>query len=287
MTLDIIIPLYNKEKSILNYYNKINDELKNVKHKFIFVDDSSNDKTLDILKEIYSNDDENVKIISLSNNCGKDLSIKAGLEYSNSELVCVFDLDLQANVTHITKMYDFLIEHTNYDCVCMYSNYEENKFFKKLKIKLLNKLFKLNIDINKTNYKMFRKNIKNAILKYPSNFFSQYIFELVGFNIYYSKFDNKNHLKDIDTTKLISYSEKPYNFIKFINYFLIVIFFILLILRVTKVLKIGNSTCLFGLFLLIILQQFLTSFIICSLNVKNKKHDYYIRELIGFDDNIL
>ena len=84
MTLDIIIPLYNKEKSILNYYNKINDELKNVKHKFIFVDDSSNDKTLDILKEIYSNDDENVKIISLSNNCGKDLSIKAGLEYSNS-----------------------------------------------------------------------------------------------------------------------------------------------------------------------------------------------------------
>ena len=43
MTLDIIIPLYNKEKSILNYYNKINDELKNVKHKFIFVDDSSND----------------------------------------------------------------------------------------------------------------------------------------------------------------------------------------------------------------------------------------------------
>lgn len=287
MTLDIILPLYNKEKSILNCYNKINDELKNIKHKFIFVDDSSNDKTLDILKEIQAKDDENVQIISLSNNFGKDLTIKAGLDYCKSDLICIFDLDLQANVTHISKMYDFLIEHPNYDSVCMYSNYEETNIFRKMNTKLLNKIFNLNVDINKTNYRMFRKNVKNAILKFSNRQFSQYLFELIGFNIYYLKFDNKNHLNNLDIKKMIIFSNKPFNFLKYINLSLIVLFIILLLLRITNIIKIGNSTCLFGIFLLLILQLCIISFTLCFTNNKDKDCNYFVRELIGFDDDIL
>ena len=287
MTLDIIIPLCNKEKNILNYYNKVIEELNNIKYSIIFVDDSSTDKTLDILKEIQAKDDEKVKIISLSNNFGKDLAIKAGLDYCKNDLICIFDLDLQANVTHITKMYNFLLEHPNYDSVCMYSNYEEKNIIKKIQTKLFNKIFGLDVDYNKTNYRMFRKNVKEAILKNSTNQFSLYMFELIGFNTYYLKFDNKNHVCNFDTKKMIGFSNKPFNFIKYINLFLIILFIVLLTLRILNVIKIGNCTCLFALILLIILLLYVVNFSLYIVNIKYKKDIYFIKELIGFDDNIL
>ena len=286
MTLDIIVPLYNNEKNVLNFYTKIKDELKNIKHNIIFVDNSSSDKTLDIIKDIQSKDEENVKIVTLSNNFGKDLSIKAGLEYSKSSLVCIYDLDLQANVTHITKMYTFLLEHEEYDSVCMYSNYEEKNIFKKLRIRIMNKLFNLDIDINRTNYRMMRRNVVNAINK-NDYIFSQYIFELIGFNTYYLKFDNKNHLNNMDVKNMLIYSDKPFNFIRIINYIVFIAFIVLLVLRLFNAITIGKSTILFSIIILSMLSIFITRFIVSFNYKKNNKKYFYIKELIGFDDDIL
>ena len=66
MILDVIIPIYNKEKSITNIYNKIVDELKDIKYNIIFVDDNSSDKTLTVLKSIQKQDEERIKVICLS-----------------------------------------------------------------------------------------------------------------------------------------------------------------------------------------------------------------------------
>ena len=103
MILDIVINVYNNEKNILNIYNKIEDELKNINHRYIFVDDNSDDKSLEILKGIQSKNESTVKVIELSKRHGKDTSIYAGLSNTTHELVCIYDLDLNANISYITK----------------------------------------------------------------------------------------------------------------------------------------------------------------------------------------
>ena len=177
MALDIIIPIFNQEKNILNIYNKLKDELANVKHYFIFVNDSSNDKSLETLKNIQKKDESNVKIINFSKKFGKEEAIYAGLIYSKHDLVCIYDLDLQINANYITKMYNYLQEHSEYDQICMYSN---NKI--DFKIKLYNKLFKSNIDNNKTYFRLIKRNVVNGIIKYcENNSLSINTFNLIGF----------------------------------------------------------------------------------------------------------
>ena len=286
MTLDIIIPLFNKEKSILNFYNKINDELKDIRHNIIFIDNCSTDKTPEILKEIYQKDDLNVKIISLSKTHDKQATILSGLTYSTSDLVCIFDLDLQSNVSQITKMYDFLKEDDNYDSVCMYSNYQEKNFIKKFKLKIVNKLFELNIDPNRTNNRMMKRNVVNAILK-SKLVYSNYIYVLIGFSTYYLKFDNKNKQEKIKVNDYIIYSEKPFKFIKILNILLLLIFAILLTLRLLKIFHVGNSTLFFSILILSIIQLFITRFSSNYINNRNKAKKFYIKDKIGFDDNIL
>ena len=46
MKIDIIVPSYNEEDNVINFYNKVNETLGDIKHNFIFVDDGSKDKTL-------------------------------------------------------------------------------------------------------------------------------------------------------------------------------------------------------------------------------------------------
>ena len=66
MKTDIIILAHNKENSINNCYEKITTELKELKYKIIFVDNGSTDNTYNVLKEIQSKDEDNIRVISLS-----------------------------------------------------------------------------------------------------------------------------------------------------------------------------------------------------------------------------
>ena len=284
MILDIVIPIYNNEKQIINLYNKITEDLKNIKHNLIFVDDNSSDKSLQILKELYKNDESNIKIVSLSKTQGKDTCIYTGIDYSKHNLVCIYDMDIQANTSHIVKMYTFLKEHPEYDEVCMCaSNNKQSK-----KINMLNKIFYLNYDPNKTYYRMFRRNvvksIKNAI---NNNIFTKYTFDIIGFNVYYLNFESKNIPNDLSIKDLLLYSKKPFNYLKYINFLLFIIAFIITLLCIFKKINISNNVLLL---VIIILSIMFLSIIHTTYNYllyKNRRTIPLIKELIGFDDNVL
>ena len=184
MILDIIVTLEDKEKSVVNIYNKLEEELKSIKHNIIFVDNASSDKTLELLKNIQKDNQSCVKIISFSKKFDKDTSIYAGVLHSKHDLICIYDTE--SATTHITKMYEYLKEHNECDQVCMTSNYVETNFFKKTYLKLFNRMFNLKYDINKSFYRMFRKNVKNAIIEYTKYYpFTVYTFDEIGFIVYY------------------------------------------------------------------------------------------------------
>ena len=104
--ISIIVPCYNEEEVIKDFYTEVArvfEELKNYKYELVFVNDGSNDKTLEILKKLKKTD-RDIKIISFSRNFGKESAIYAGLENSKGDLVVVIDADLQHPPAKIIDM---------------------------------------------------------------------------------------------------------------------------------------------------------------------------------------
>lgn len=95
--ISLIIPCYNEEDSLPYLY----EELKTVSEvmsmqsfEFIFVNDGSKDKTLQILREL-SAKDERVCFLSFSRNFGKEAAIYAGLKKASGDYIALMDADLQ------------------------------------------------------------------------------------------------------------------------------------------------------------------------------------------------
>ena len=80
-TVDVVIPCYNEEAVLNMFYDessKIFDSLSNYQFRYIFVNDGSKDKTLDVLRAL-AQKDRRVKYISFSRNFGKESAMYAGL----------------------------------------------------------------------------------------------------------------------------------------------------------------------------------------------------------------
>lgn len=96
LILSIVVPVYNEEKVIDEFYGRANDVIKQLGRscEMIFVNDGSRDATLAILKRIAAGD-KGVKIISFSRNFGHQIAISAGIDYAQGDAVIVIDADLQ------------------------------------------------------------------------------------------------------------------------------------------------------------------------------------------------
>lgn len=96
--VSIIIPVYNEEKNIPLVYKKIIEIWDNLKGKYdyeiIFVDDGSEDKSVDIL-EYMATRDQRIKYLEFSRNFGKETATTAGIQHAQGDAVILMDGDLQ------------------------------------------------------------------------------------------------------------------------------------------------------------------------------------------------
>ena len=79
--ISIIVPCYNEEESLPIFYkeiDKISKEMKSVDFEFLFINDGSKDKTLEILRKL-AKKDKRVRYVSFSRNFGKEAGMWAGL----------------------------------------------------------------------------------------------------------------------------------------------------------------------------------------------------------------
>lgn len=86
-------------------YQQIKGVLVNTPVQFLFVDDGSTDKTLNII-EALAQKDADVKYISFSRNFGHQYALKAGIENSEGDCVICMDADLQHPPALLTTMID-------------------------------------------------------------------------------------------------------------------------------------------------------------------------------------
>ena len=95
--ISIVVPFYNEEEMAPHFFSKLFEvlgEIKNYKFEVVAVNDGSQDKTLDILKDV-QNEHHEVRIVNLSRNFGHEPAVAAGLGVTKGDAIIPMDADLQ------------------------------------------------------------------------------------------------------------------------------------------------------------------------------------------------
>lgn len=113
----IIAPFFNEEESVWPLYDSIKRVMDSLggEYEIIFVNDGSDDKTGDILREI-AQKDRNVIKIDNAVRSGQTASLRAGFEKAGGEIVVSVDGDMQNDPNDIPKLAAELKK--GYDFVC-------------------------------------------------------------------------------------------------------------------------------------------------------------------------
>jgi glycosyltransferase involved in cell wall biosynthesis len=97
-TLSVICPVYNEEEVIEKFFGVLADVLVQLEDRYdwsvLFVMDRSSDSSLAILKSL-SASNQRVKVLALSSRFGHQMSLVAGIDHVNSDVVVMMDSDLQ------------------------------------------------------------------------------------------------------------------------------------------------------------------------------------------------
>lgn len=197
----IVVPCYNEEDAILLYYQemqKIFIELSEIQFEFVFIDDGSNDRTLQEIKNLHKKD-KRVHYVSFSRNFGKEAGIYAGLKHSSGDYIVIMDVDLQDSPEMLPQMYDS-IQSGKYDCVAARRVNRKGEppirsFFARIFYKMINKISKTAIVDGARDYRMMTRQMVDSILSISEyNRFSKGIFGWVGFETKWLSYENRERV---------------------------------------------------------------------------------------------
>lgn len=96
MLYSIIVPVYNEEETLLEFYRRIRavcDSL-DADYEIVFINDGSEDYSLEILRG-FQKENSRIKILSFSRNFGHQAAIIAGIDHVSGDAVLIIDADLQ------------------------------------------------------------------------------------------------------------------------------------------------------------------------------------------------
>lgn len=198
--ISVIVPCYNEQEALPFFYEaigKIAGKMKqeyNVDYEFVFVDDGSRDRTLEILRD-FAKKDERVKYMSFSRNFGKESAIYAGLEHVTGDYISMMDADLQDPPELLMEMYQE-IKKDEYDCIGTRRVTRKGEppirsFFAHCFYKLMNKISKAEIVDGARDFRLMTRQMVNAILDVKEyNRFSKGIFGWVGFKTKWLEYEN-------------------------------------------------------------------------------------------------
>lgn len=185
-TLSIVIPTFNEEGNIEILYSKLVESLTPLEldeFEFIFVDDGSQDRSLEIVKKL-SIDDPRVKYISFSRNFGHQPALKAGLDHAQFAGVVSLDADLQHPVELIPEM----IEKWKNGAEVVYTKRKDVSlpWFKrttsKLFYRIINTLSQIKLEDGVADFRLLDQKVIHALRAYKeSNLFIRGIIPALGF----------------------------------------------------------------------------------------------------------
>lgn len=194
----VVVPCMNEEDTIPIFYDVITkvaeNELPQLDFEFWFIDDGSEDSTLDIIKGLQSRDSR-VHFVSFSRNFGKEAGIYAGLEHSAGDYAVIMDVDLQDPPELLKDMYNTMCDEV-YDCVAARRVDRKGEppirsFFARQFYKLISRISDADIVDGARDYRLMKRKMVKSILDVGEyNRFSKGIFGWVGFKTKWLEINN-------------------------------------------------------------------------------------------------
>jgi len=198
--ISVIVPCYNEEAALpyfLPEIQKIADEMSeanDLRFEFIFVNDGSKDRTLELLRT-YAQKDIRVRYLSFSRNFGKESAIYAGLQHAVGDYVAVMDADMQHPPAMLPEMYKAL-QSGEYDAASARRTDRKGEppvrsFFARCFYRIMNRISDAEIVDGASDFRLMKRKMVDAILAMGEyNRFSKGIFGWVGFRTKWLPYEN-------------------------------------------------------------------------------------------------
>jgi glycosyltransferase involved in cell wall biosynthesis len=187
-TISILIPAYNEEPVLDKLFHRLanlaNDN-KAYNFEFLFVNDGSKDKTLDLIKD-YADTDPRVSYINLSRNFGKEIGMIAGLDHVTGDATVIIDADLQDPPELIPEMIKLWEE--GYDDVYAKRKSREGetwfkKFTSRMYYKTLQSVTRIPIQEDTGDFRLLDRRVVEALKQFrESQRNTKAMFSWVGFH---------------------------------------------------------------------------------------------------------
>ena len=225
--------------------------------EFLFVDDGSRDKTLEIIKSLREKD-ERVRFVSFSRNFGKEAGIYAGLDNSKGDYVVIMDVDLQDPPSLLPEMFE-QVHSGEYDSAATRRVTRKGEppirsFFARMFYRVINSISDAEIVDGARDYRIMTRQMAEAILSMSEyNRFTKGIYGWVGFKTKWIEFENVERVAG--ETKwsfwklckyalegIIAFSSAPLSIATYFGIFMAFVAFLFIILIIVKKLTIGDPT---------------------------------------------
>jgi glycosyltransferase involved in cell wall biosynthesis len=259
--ISILIPAYNEQEVLEHLYQRIGklaNDNKEYDFEFMFADDGSKDKTLQIIKD-YAKKDDRVKYVSLSRNFGKEIGMIAGLDHVTGDATVIIDADLQDPPELIPKMIKFWEE--GYDDVYAKRSSREGETWTKILTAnsyywLLNKMTQgqlIKIPRNTGDFRLLDRRCVEALKKLrESERYTKGMFSWIGYKKKEITYDrdpraagevkqNWRKLINLAIDGITSFSTTPLRIASFFGFLVSVVAFIYLIVVVVKAALFGDA----------------------------------------------
>ena len=128
MQLTLVIPVYNEDESLVPLHQAIHQALGDNPEQsweIVFVDDGSQDNSMQVLEGLASQDPEHTRVVALRRNYGQTAAIAAGIDHAIGEIIVLLDADLQNDPADIPRLIDKIQE--GYDVVCGWRKARQDK----------------------------------------------------------------------------------------------------------------------------------------------------------------
>lgn len=231
MEISIVSTLYYSAPYLLEFYNRIRNEVEKITQDFeiILVNDGSPDDVLDIAISIQK-DDKRIRIIDLSRNYGHHKAMMTGLTHSSGALVFLIDCDLE-EAPELLGIFLKKMQLTNADVIYGVQEERKGKFIERTTGYLFYKLFNFfstyPIPPNIVTARLMKRDYVNGLVRHrDQEIFIAGLWAITGFDQVPEKIvkhsrDNSSYnlIKRVSifTNSITSFSNRPLVFIFYLG----------------------------------------------------------------------
>ncbi|MCB9245861.1 MAG: glycosyltransferase family 2 protein [Flavobacteriales bacterium] len=308
--LSVVIAVMNEEDNIGPMLERLREDLKDIDHEVIFVDDGSKDKTVE---RIRAESDHRVRLVEFMKNYGQSTAMQAGIDHASGTYIVTMDGDLQNDSSDIPMLLE-MMQEGHWDLIAGERvNRKDGMLIRKIPSKIANSVIRELTDVRIRDYgctlKIFRSSIaKNLNLYGELHRFIPVLAALQGARIkqvpvkHHPRVHGKSKYNLNRTFKVISdlvlmvffrkYMQKPMHLFGTMGFSVFSIGVLInLYFLVRKIMGDdiwGKPMLLLGILLLLFGVQLITTGIILELQMRTyyesqNKKTYNVRNLHGFE----